>query len=84
MKTTLPITLMPAVVTLRDGRTGQTHTDQVVLDYDTVRRCEGCGLDADAIVYRMYNRQGYKVEEITRARRVTVTIDLGKLYEESK
>lgn len=84
MKTTLTVSLMPAVVTLRDGRTGQTLTDQVVLDYDTVRRCEGCGLDADAIVYRMYNRQGYQVEEITRARRVSVTVDLGKLYEENR
>lgn len=84
MKTTLTLNLMPATVTIKDGRTGQTSTDRVVLDYDTVRRCEGCGLDADAIVCRMYNRQGYQVEEITRGRRVAVTVDLGELYEQNR
>lgn len=59
MKTTLTLTLMPATVTIKDGRTGETSTDEVILDYDTVRRSEGCGLDADAIICRMYNRQGY-------------------------
>lgn len=38
MKTTLTLTLMPATVTIRDGRTGEMSTDEVILDYDTVRR----------------------------------------------
>lgn len=80
MTTTTNVTLLAFDVELMDGRTGERSTDTVVLDFDTVRRCECCGIDGPAIVHRLYNFRGYRVLNLKGHRKKTVSVDLLELY----
>ena len=76
MNTTANISLLAFTVELKDGRTGEVSSDLIVLDYDTVRRCQCYGMDGPAILHRLYNAQGYRVLDIQGHRKKTVNLDL--------
>ena len=67
-------------VKIRDLRTGEEHADMIVLDKQQLKVVETLGLTPDDLIYRRYNEQGYKVLDIGKARKRTITVDLKELY----
>lgn len=80
MKTEFTIQARCFPVQIKDLRTGEEQPDMIVLDKQQLKVAETLGLTPDDLIYRRYNEQGYKVLEIGKARKRTITVDLKELY----
>ena len=67
-------------VQIKDMRTGEQKADMIVLDKQQLQVAETMGLTPDDLIYHRYNEQGYKVLEISKAIKRTITLDLKELY----
>ena len=67
-------------VQIKDLRTGEERTDMIVLDKQQLKVAGNLGLTPDDLICRAYNEQGYKVLEISKAIKRTITVDLKELY----
>lgn len=76
MKTfeTIPIRIFP--VRIQDKRIGSEIDDEIVLTKATLLAAQLVGESSKELIYRAYNREGYSVLEIGKARKMTVTVDL--------
>lgn len=86
MKTTTTIKVFAYPVTIKDHRRGTFETDTIVIPAEWLRICGSMGLeicDDKHLIYRTYNRKGYEVLEIGNRRRITLCIDLERLYAEN-
>ena len=83
MKTEIKIQARVYGVTIRDERTGETKEDTIVLDKARVQAAQLVGMNDEDLIYRAYNRQGYRVLDITKPpRKMELTVDLEKLARE--
>lgn len=80
MKTEIKIPVRAYTVELKDTRTGERITDTIVLEKSRVQAGAMFDLGDEDIIYRIYNRQGYRVLEIGKPQKVELSVDLGKLY----
>ena len=80
MKTNLTIQTRAFAVQIKDLRTGEEKADMIVLDKQQLQVAETMGLTPDDLIYHRYNEQGYKVLEISKAIKRTITLDLKELY----
>lgn len=80
MKTEIKIPVRAYTVELKDTRTGERITDTIVLEKSRIQAGAMFDLGDEDIIYRIYNRQGYRVLEIGKPQKVDLTVDLGKLY----
>ena len=80
MKFEKTIHLRAFPVEITDMRTGETSLDTIVLDRDTLERARDAHIDHDVLIWRLYNRQGYRVRKIGSQVKQTVTVDLAGLY----
>lgn len=80
MKTELTIQTRCFPVVIRDERTGDEMEDRIVLELNQIKSAAAMGLDFEEAIYRRYSRMGYKVLEIGKAQRQTMTINLEELY----
>ena len=78
MKTfeTIPIRIFP--VRIQDERSGSEINDEIVLTKATLLAAQLVGESSKELIYRAYNREGYSVLEIGKARKLTITVDLEK------
>lgn len=67
-------------VQIKDLRTGEEKADLIVLDLATLQMVQEMGESSKELIHRTYNRQGYKVLDIGKARKRTITVDLKELY----
>lgn len=74
----IPVRVYP--VTLKDTRTGKVMKDKIVLEKSRLQAGSLFDLGDEDIIYRIYNRQGYRVLEIGKPHKVELTIDLKKAY----
>lgn len=81
MKFEKTIHLRAFPVEITDMRTGKTSLDTIVLDRDTLERARDAHIDHDVLIWRLYNRQGYRVRNIGSQVKQTVTVDLAGLYQ---
>lgn len=81
MKFEKTIHLRAFPVEITDMRTGETSLDTIVLDRDTLERARDAHIDHDVLIWRLYNRQGYRVRKIGSQVKQTVTVDLTGLYQ---
>ena len=79
MKTaiTLPLRVFP--VKVRDERTGEEFPDRITLEKSRLQAAQLVGQTHEDLIYRLYNRRGYHVLEIGKARKVTATVELSAL-----
>ena len=79
MKTaiTLPLRVFP--VKVRDERTGEEFPDSITLEKSRLQAAQLVGQTHEDLIYRLYNRRGYHVLEIGKARKVTATEELSAL-----
>ena len=79
MKTEFVIQTRRFPVVIRDERTGEEMEDHIVLELNQIKAADAMGLDYEEVIYRQYNRMGYRVLEIGKAQRHTITINLEEL-----
>lgn len=80
MTTEIKITVRAYPVEIRDERTGEKMKDQIVLDKATLQAGAAVGMGDGDIIYRLYNRKGYRVLEIGNPVKLELTVDLEDLY----
>lgn len=80
MKTEIKIPVRVYQVKIRDERTGEKMNDVIVLTKEQLRAGAMFDLRDDDIIYRTYNRKGFRVLEIDKPERVELTVDLHELY----
>ena len=82
MKTEIRIPVRAYSVTLRDARTGEVMNDTIVLEKSRIQAGALFDLGDEDIIYRIYNRKGYRVLEIGKPKKVELTVDLEQLFAE--
>jgi len=80
MKTEIKIPVRGYQVTLKDTRTGEVMEDAIVLEKSRLQAGALFELGDEDIIYRIYNRKGYRVLDISKPRKVELAIDLEELY----
>lgn len=80
MKTEIKIPVRAYQVTLKDTRTGEVMEDTIVLEKSRIQAAALFDLGDEDIIYRTYNRKGYRVLEIGKPQKVELAIDLEELY----
>lgn len=80
MKTEIKIPVRGYQVTLKDTRTGEVMEDTIVLEKSRLQAGALFELGDEDIIYRIYNRKGYRVLDISKPRKVELSIDLEELY----
>lgn len=68
-------------VTVRDERTGETREDHINISKGQLQAAQVCGQSSKELIYRHYNRKGFKVLDIGKAEKKAVGVDLDKLYQ---
>ena len=76
MKTFENICVRVFPVKLRDSRSGEELTDEIVLTKAMLTAAQIVGQSSKELIHRIYNREGYSVLEIGKPRKTTVTVDL--------
>lgn len=80
MKTEVKIQMRAYTVTIRDERSGETKADTIVLDKARLQAAHLVGMNDEDLIYRTYNRQGYRALSIVKPpRKMELTVDLEKL-----
>ena len=76
MKTFEKICVRIFPVKLLDTRSRDEITDEIVLTKAMLTAAQLVGQSSKELIQRAYNREGYSVLEIGKARKMTVTVDL--------
>jgi len=74
---TIPVRVFP--VKVRDERTGEELTDSIVLDKPRLQAAQLVGQSSKELIFALYNRRGFRVLEIGKARKTAVTVDLSAI-----
>lgn len=82
MKTEIKIPVRVYGVKIKDTRTGEKKLDVIVLTKEQLRAGAMFDLGDEDVVYRIYNRQGYRVLEIGKPEKLTLSVDLHEVYYE--
>ena len=80
MKTEIKIQVRVYPVELKDHRTGETSADVIVLSREMLQAAGLIGMTVDDLIYRVYNRKGYKVLDVGTVHKQEIAVDLYQLY----
>ena len=82
----IPVRLFSLIV--KDERTGMMEQDTIVLTKEQLHACQVVGQSATDLIFRIYNRQGYKVLSISTPANKEIRVDLygfkGKIIAEGE
>lgn len=81
MKTEIRIPVRVYAVRIKDTRTGKVKEDTIVLEKSRLQAGALFELGDEDIIYRIYNRQGYRVQEIAKPIKIDFTVDLLDLFQ---
>lgn len=70
----IPVRVFP--VKIRDERSGTESADEIILTKTQLAAAGIIGESSKDLIYRAFNRAGFRVLDIGKARKVTVTVDL--------
>lgn len=80
MKMSVTIEARRFPVDLRDLRTGQQLQAYIVLDKQKLQAAELVGQSSKELICRHYNTQGFRVLDIGKPERRSITLDLSELW----
>lgn len=80
MRTEMKIPVRAYEVSIRDERTGEITSDTIVLEKSRIQAAQMVGVDDEYLIYKAYNRQGYRVLEIGKPQKVEISVDLTEMY----
>ena len=80
MKNEIVLNLRRFPVTVRDDRTGETVESFITLEKSQLQACQLVGQSSTDMIYRLYNRKGYRVLEIGKPDKLAVALGLDELW----
>ena len=80
MKNTINIPVRAYVVKIKDARTGERTEDTIILTKEQLHAGGLIGMTDEEIIYRTYNRLGYRIMGIQQPMKVDLSVDLEDLY----
>ena len=80
MNTSMTLVLRRFPVTIKDERTGEISKDNVVLDKESLNAAQRVGQSSRELIYRIFNKYGYKVLDIGKPERANVDIRLDQAF----
>lgn len=81
MKNIITIRARAFPVRLRDERTGETSTDVIALSKEQLQAAQLVGESSTELIYRIYNRQGFRILDVGKPYKQNISIDLTELHE---
>lgn len=81
MNNVINIAVRTFLVTIVDDRTGKESRDAIVLTKQQLQAAQDVGQSSKELIYRRYNRLGYRVLDIGKAEKRILTVDLNELIE---
>ena len=82
MKTTYDLQIRAFPVKIRDERTGEEDVDIIVLDKPRLQAAQLVGQSSKELIERIYHKQGFKVMEVGKADKMTVQLQLDRVYDD--
>ena len=79
MKNEIIIQVRTYPVTIRDQRTGEQREDLLPLDKRQLQAAQLVGQSCNELIYRIYNRQGFRVLDIGKPIKREVRVDLASV-----
>lgn len=70
-------------VTLEDQRSGEKSVELIVLDKQQLQAAQIVGQSSNELIYRLFNRRGYRVLDIGKPVKKEIVVDLTELYQEA-
>lgn len=67
-------------VTLLDERTGEVSRNHIILDKQRLQAAQMVGQSSKELIHRFYNRQGFRVLEISTPERRSLNLSLEDLW----
>lgn len=83
MRTYYNINLRRFDVRIRDNRTGEVTEDTITLTKHQLTAAQVVNQSSKELIHRTYNRAGYTVLDIGKARKAEATLDLEGLFMEA-
>jgi len=80
MKRTLTIQLRVFFVHVKDERTGEVTKDRIIFTKQELQAAQMVGESSINLIYRAYNRRGYRVVDTITAVKREVVLDLEALW----
>ena len=84
MRNEITIQVRAFPVLIEDARTGERSSDMLVLSKEQLQAAQLVGQSSKELIYRMYNRRGYKVLEIGKPDKHGLALDLTTRYQVEK
>ena len=81
MKTNISIEARRFPVTLRDERTGEIIQSSIILDKQRLQAAQLVGQSSKELIQRLYNRQGFRLLEISMPERRSLNLSLEDLWD---
>ncbi len=81
MNNILELSVRSFPVVIVDERTGKERRDAIVLTKQQFQAAQDVGQSSKELIYRRYNRLGYRVLDIGKAEKRILTVDLNELIE---
>lgn len=81
MKTNISIEARRFPVTLRDERTDEIIQSSIILDKQRLQAAQLVGQSSKELIHRFYNRQGFRVLEISMPERRSLNLSLEDLWD---
>ena len=70
-------------VTVEDQRSGEKSVELITLDKQQLQAAQIVGQSSNELIYRLFNRQGYRVLGIGKPVKKEIVVDLTELYREA-
>jgi len=70
-------------VTVEDQRSGEKSVELIALDKQQLQAAQIVGQSSNELIYRLFNRQGYKVLDIGKPVKKEIVVDLTELSREA-
>lgn len=83
MNTNITIEVRRFPVDIRDERTGVLSRDYITLDKPMLKATCMVGQSSKELIQRIYNRHGFRVLEIGKAERRSISVSLDELWDTS-
>ena len=82
MKNTIAVQVRVFSTVIRDERTGEKMADEIAITKDRLNAAREIGIGSEDLIYRLYNRRGYRVLDIKPPAKAELEVDLLELYHE--
>ena len=81
MRNEIIINVRAFPVLIEDVRTGERRSDMLVLSKEQLQAAQLVGQSGKELIYRLYNRRGYKVLEIGKPHKTGLRLDLTEYFQ---